>query len=574
VSTGAQLRLFDAPEPVATKGDILRPYQREDFDSVQRCFQEHRHVLGVGFCGYGKTTLGAELAKHEPNRVLWIAGRDVLLSQARERIEIMTGEPVDIEKAQSRAGGARVVAGSVQTLKGARLKSWARDWFQLIIVDEAHHATAKSYRTILEHFNQARVFGITATPRRHDKIGMHNVFTVEAFKRDALWGMREGFLIEPIPIAEYVDSIHLENIPTEQGDLQLSGLEDEIAKNAAKIVGACYRHVEAHATLWFTPGVASAHAVAATINERVPGKAVAVDASTDSVTRRMILRDFASGSLRHVANCGIYGEGADFPHASAVVDGKPTKSEADYMQRNLRPGRPLAGIGELPTREGRLAAIAASSKPRYVMVNVTGNAGKHSLATVVQSLAGNCLKETKERAEKIIAAKSGASLVEALVLAEKELDEEENIRLKAIAAKANAARVDSRTRYFDAYRKKGVDFGPAETGQAPQWTAEPPTQDDLAWLKKNRLATKGATKGTVAKLRAQARAWLKEGRASFGQRGTLSRMKAPVDVSFVHASALITLAYQNGRGRFPLPLSQAQVDSVLKTEREPGCDDE
>ena len=227
---GAQQRLFELPAPPAK--DVLRPYQREDYESVQRLFTSHRHVLGVGFCGYGKTTLGAELARHEPNRVLWIAGRDVLLSQARERIEMMTGEPVDVEKAEQRAGGARVVVGSVQTLKGARLTSWAQDWFQLIIVDEVHHATAASYRKILAHFTGARVFGITATPRRHDKIGMHNVFTAEAFKRDALWGMREGYLIEPIPIAEYVDSIHLENIPTEKGDLQLSGLEDA---NAAAV---------------------------------------------------------------------------------------------------------------------------------------------------------------------------------------------------------------------------------------------------------------------------------------------------------------------------------------------------
>lgn len=575
--TATQLNMWAAPKAeAATAKDYLRWYQREDFNAVQRKFESHRRVMGVGFCAYGKTTLGAELVRHEKTRVLWIAGRDVLLSQARERIETMTGEPCGVEKAGLSGGGERVIVGSIQTLRGARLKSWAADWFQLIIVDECHHAVSKSYRAILDHFSGARVFGITATPRRHDKAGMHNVFEAEAFKRDAMWGMDQGYLVQPIPIAEFVDSVHLEGIKIEKGDLKLSELEDEIAKNAAKIVGSCWKHVSTHATLWFTPGVASAHGVAATINQPqyAPGTAVAVDASTDDVTRRSILRDFAAGKLRHVVNCGIYGEGADFPHATAVVDGKPTKSEADYMQRNLRPGRPLPGIGELATREERLAAIAASSKPRYVLVNVTGNAGQHTLANVVDSLAGEYLKPQKERAKKLLAADPGKSLADVLKLAGEELAEEDRLRREAIARAAAAAIVKSRTRAFDPFKRLGVTTGPLETGQEPAWTAEPPTQDDLAWLKKNNLATKGATKGTVARLRKQGREWYAAGMANYRQRNMLSRYGCPVDVPFTKANELMTLCYSRGNGKWPGKPTQQQIEAVMTRDHrpEPGWD--
>lgn len=566
---GAQQRLFALPSPEAR--DLLRPYQREDYEAVMRDFAAgNRAVLGVGFCAYGKTTLGAELAKHWPGRVLWIAERGLLLSQARERIELMTGQPCDLEQAHNRAGGNRIVVGSVQTLKGDRLASWKPDWFSLVIVDEAHHSVAKTYRAILGHFADAKVFGLTATPRRHDKIGMHNVFTAEAFKRNTIWGIQNGYFVEPIPIGEFVDSIHLEKIGTTAGDLALSELEDEIAKNAGAIVSASWRHVGHLPTIWFTPGQASAHAVAATINEAkyAPGTAAAVDANTDDVQRKRILRAFVAGELRHITNCGIYGEGADFPHAHAVVWARPTKSEAVYQQGTCRPGRTVKGIGELATREERLTAIARSNKPKYVLVDVSGHAGKHSIAHTVDSLAGDTIKAVRDKANAVLALKPGTTLTEAIDQAEKEIASEDKARKKLIAEAAAAAVVKSRSKAFDPFRRLGVDE--REHGIEPEWSAEPPDQDDVLWLKKNNLPVAKATKGTVAALRKQCKAWYASGRAGFKQRNVLSRVGAPVDVSFTQASELITAAYQKGNGRYPTKLSQAQIDGVLSREREPG----
>src|SRR5699024_7194210 len=112
--------------------------------------------------------------RFEAGRVLWLAHREELLTQGKDAIEAHTGLTCGIEKAEQRAathsffGADDVVVGSVQTLQGQRLQRFGREHFATVIVDEAHHATSKTYRAILEHFDGAKVLGLTATPDRGD----------------------------------------------------------------------------------------------------------------------------------------------------------------------------------------------------------------------------------------------------------------------------------------------------------------------------------------------------------------------------------------------------------------------
>lgn len=554
----------------------LRFYQREAVDAIERELKKVRGTLLVFATGLGKTRTCASLVADWPGRVLWLAGRDFLLEDARERLQGMTGEYVSLEKADVYSDSSRIVVASVQTLHAKRLLRFAKDAFSLIVYDEFHHAVSPSSRAIFLHFDSAKIVGPTATPNRLDGIGLHNVVQSEAARRDIDWAISEGFFCKPIPIARFIDSIDLSGVKTTAGDLNLGGLETEIAKNAAAIALVGLEEVKDLPSLWYTPGVASAKAVADTLNQIQPGFAVAVDAETPGHLRREIRAKFNSGAIRRIVNCGIFLEGYDVPNCLAIVNARPTKSQALYQQIAGRGGRPEGWIGQLETTAERLAAIAASGKPNFLLVDITGTAGRHNLINPAHALAGKHVSDAiKDRADKLLKKNDKRlSLDEAFGEAKRELEEEEDVNRRRVAEAAAAALVKSRRKAFDPFKRLGLTVGPLETGQEPKWTAEPPSQNDLAWLRKNRLPAKNATKGTVATLRKQARQWMRQGRASFGQRGILSRIKAPVDVSFVQASALITLAYQNGRGRFPLPISQGQIDSVLKFEREPGSDDE
>lgn len=556
-------------EPPVGDRHGLRPYQREAVAAVVRELSTRRSTLVVAHTGAGKTQIGGALAHEWPGRVLWLAHRDFLVSQARSRLRQMTGEFPATEKAGERADGSRLVVGSVQTLRGDRLKSWRPDHFGLIIYDEAHHAMAPGGRAILDHFAGAKVFGITATPRRHDKVGAWNCFETEAYRRDCDQGMEDGYFVRPVPIARFIDSIDLGRVKTTAGDLNLGGLEEEIATAAAPIAQATFEVMGDRPTIVYTPARSSAHAVAETLNKLKPGSAVSVDMDTPDAERVRVLNEFGK-TIQYICNCAIYTEGLDVPHARGIVIARPTKSEGLYIQMAGRGGRPAPGIGELPSRADRIGAIAASSKPDFILLDITGHAGRHSIVNVGNALAGKAAPEVQERAAKLIAENTGDTLDEVFKKAVAELAAEDHARRAAVAAAAAAAKVKARQKAFDPFKRLGLTVGPLETGKEPAWTAEPPTQDDLAWLKKNRLATKGATKGTVAALRKQAKQWMRDGMASFRQRDMLSRCGCPPDVTFDKAKALLDLCYQYGKRGYAGRPPQSEIERVMRLEREPG----
>jgi len=151
--------------------DGLRDYQRHRVDQIRTLLGTFRSSLLTLHTGGGKTRTAATIVKHWPGRVLWCAHRDFLCNQARVELAALTREYIDLEKANWHAGDARVIVASVQTLQGERLKRKPRDTFSLIVMDEGHHGTSKSWRAIPEHFESAKVLYLTATPKRADKIG-------------------------------------------------------------------------------------------------------------------------------------------------------------------------------------------------------------------------------------------------------------------------------------------------------------------------------------------------------------------------------------------------------------------
>ena len=156
----------------------LRPYQTEAVQAVEEAFREVSSCLIVLATGCGKTIIFSHLAAREVKRggrVLILAHRGELLQQAIDKLRTATGIVAGLEKAEETSDvnydepPYTVVVGSVQSMKSPkRLARFAPDEFSLIVIDECHHALTDTYRAVIDHFPDAHLLGVTATPDRGD----------------------------------------------------------------------------------------------------------------------------------------------------------------------------------------------------------------------------------------------------------------------------------------------------------------------------------------------------------------------------------------------------------------------
>jgi len=462
---------------------VLRPYQAECLDRIDAELEEKRSTLIVLPTGCGKTTVfaGAIARRHEiaGTNTLVIAHRDELIRQAAERISRQAGLAVDIEMADSRAGfgwaRAPVVCASIQTLsmngckRAARLLEGDRP-IRFIVVDEAHHAVASSYRKVLDLFMGAepdcRLLGVTATPDRQDEAALGQVFESVAFDMHIADAIKAGWLVRIRQKYIYCKSLDLSGVHTQAGDLKQSELGDVVENERLvwEMVGPMLERTRGLRTLIFAVNVKHATLVRDNINAREPGSAALVTGETDMDERKAIFRAFGEGRLQRLVNVGIAVEGWDDP----ALDGKgvqciammrPTKSRALYSQCIGRGTRSLPGVIDgIDTPEGRCAAIAASAKPSVLILDFVGNSGRHQLIHAPDVLGGR----VSDAAEKRVRAKGDAKNEQAefdvlseMDRAEREIAEE--AERKRLAKVRSAARADFAEKEVDPFRFVGLE---------------------------------------------------------------------------------------------------------------------
>jgi superfamily II DNA or RNA helicase len=294
-------------------------------------------------------------------RALVLAHREELLTQARDKIAFAAPSlHVEIEQAASFASrthptsslfadGARsVVVGSMQTLRGKRLKEWPADAFRIVILDEAHHATAGAYVDILTHFGcldgLTRLVGVTATPKRTDGIGLGAIFqeiAVEFGIRDMI---RSGYLV-PIRAWQVQTNIDLRSVRTTAGDYAVGELEQAVntEKRNFEIVSAYEQYASDMQTVVFCAGVQHSHNVAQVFSQRgIPAEPVWGEMGREA--RADALDRYHRGETRVLTNYGILTEGWDAPQTQCIILARPTKSELLYTQMlgralRLHPGK-------------------------------------------------------------------------------------------------------------------------------------------------------------------------------------------------------------------------------------------
>lgn len=315
----------------------LRPYQQEAVQATEDSWNNgFKSPLIVCPTGTGKTICFAAVAKNEVDRggrVLILAHRGELLQQAADKLKSATGLGSSVEKAEQTSinDWYRVTVGSVQTLmRPKRLAKFAPDYFNLIIIDEAHHALSDSYLTILEHFHNARLLGVTATPDRFDRRNLGQVFDNLAYEYTLPRAIREGYL-SPIKAQTVPLQLDLTSVKVSNGDFAVNEIGTALDPYLEQIVdemlaAGCMERK----TVVFLPLVATSKKFRHILAER---GFMAMEVNGESKDREEVLATFdSSGKGAVLCNSMLLTEGWDCPSVDCVVVLRPTKVRSLYCQ--------------------------------------------------------------------------------------------------------------------------------------------------------------------------------------------------------------------------------------------------
>lgn len=395
---------------------VLRPYQRQCIDEVLANLRNVNRTVAVLPTGLGKTVIAAHLVKEwEGGNILFLAHTRELIEQSAAKIadEIGIKPHIEMNIHGAELGtlwqGDMVVVGSVQSMRSdKRLAKYKPYPFDLIIVDECHHAVAAGYVKVIDYFTELnpnlKVVGITATPNRADETALGLVFNDVAFTRDITWAVNEGWLVPFEQLTVTVESLDLDSVKvkTKDGvrDFNREELEERLTEERVlhEMATPILHETATRQAIIFTAGVQHAHALADILNAHRQGCAAAVDGTTDPDVRRKIVKAFSAGDLQYVLNFGVFTEGFDAPATAAVIMGRPTKSVGLYTQCLGRGLRPLPGtVDGIPDSFDRCAAIATSAKHNCLILDFVG-ASRNGVVDCYDVLGGNYDVEVKQLA--------------------------------------------------------------------------------------------------------------------------------------------------------------------------------
>ena len=467
----------------------LRPYQIKAVEAVQKEWKEGRkRTLLVIPTGGGKTIIFSELTRRESvkGRVLILAHRDELIRQAADKLYRSTGIFCGIEKGVESSGGMfDVCVASVQTLsRPNRLEKYPPDYFRAVIVDEAHHCLAESYRRILEHFSPALVLGVTATPDRGDKKTLAEVFDSIAFEYSLSQAIKDGYLVPPkaemIPI-----NIDLSKVKTSMGDYTDGSLGEALGPYLEKIADEMVSRCMNRKTVVFLPLIATSQAFCEMLKRR---GFQATEVNGMSKDRKEKLKGFEDGTYNCLCNSMLLTEGWDCPSADCIVVLRPTKIRALYSQM----------VGRV------LRLSPETGKKDALILDFLWMTAKHDLVKPAALVA----KDSKiaERMEKMLEKGEALDLVNIEAQAVKE--EAQAQRDAILERERNLARQLSEQK---AKQRKLVDpiyYGLmldddfiTEYEPTFPWELEEPTEKQLSALEKCGIRTEAVkTKGLACKL--------------------------------------------------------------------------
>lgn len=328
----------------------LRPYQQEAREAIQREWSEgKKRTLLVLPTGCGKTIVFSKVIEdrvRRGERVLVLAHRGELLDQASDKLEKSTGLKTATEKAEQTSLGSffRVVVGSVQTMqREKRLSQFPPDYFDTIVVDEAHHCISDGYQRVLQHFDQSNVLGVTATPDRGDMRNLGTYFESLAYEYTLPKAIKEGFL-SPIKALTIPLKLDLTNVGTQAGDFKTKDLGTALDPYLYQIADEMVKHCLNRKTVVFLPLVKTSQKFRDILQEK---GFRAAEVNGESKDRAEVLEDFENDKYNVLCNSMLLTEGWDSPAVDCIVVLRPTKVRSLYSQMVGRGTRLHEGKTEL-----------------------------------------------------------------------------------------------------------------------------------------------------------------------------------------------------------------------------------
>lgn len=303
----------------------LRPYQSSAIEAVKSALH-NRPVLAAP-TGSGKTVMMSSLVRDLDCPTLWLVHRRELVAQAAAALRglglsvglILAGEP--------KSPRARVQVAAIQTL--------ARREFppaELIVIDESHHATARTYRRILSAYPNAKILGGSATPFRLDGKGLGDVFGEIVVAATARELIELGFLVKPVTYAPAAPD--LSNVNIQAGDFNLGELGAAMTKPklVGDIVETWVQRAHGRRTVCFAVNIEHSRAIVDAFNSSSSPGWEHLDGTTPKWERDGILARLRSGRTVGVSNCMVLTEGWDLPALEVAIVARPTASLNLHLQ--------------------------------------------------------------------------------------------------------------------------------------------------------------------------------------------------------------------------------------------------
>lgn len=308
-------------------GEVLRGYQREMLGRINEAWRSCRSVMVQMPTGTGKTVLMSEIIRNEKSSVLVVAHRRELIEQILDRVP---------------EGQNFVTVTSIQKLSRAEGNDLllAKE-YSLIIIDEAHHALAKTYRQLWERWPEAKFLGLTATPCRLSGEGFEDLFDVLLQGEDIQWFIDQKWLSDFEYVSARPDSLVMQQI----GGLRKRGADGDYqtkemvtVMDVPESIAHLYDSYEAFA--WGKKGIVYAidRAHASHIAEYYQSKGVrcaVIDSQTPAVERAQIVESYKASpcSVDVIVNVDIFSEGFDCPEVEFIQLARPTLSLSKYLQQ-------------------------------------------------------------------------------------------------------------------------------------------------------------------------------------------------------------------------------------------------
>lgn len=328
----------------------LRPYQAEAKQAILAAWDEgYRKTLLVLPTGCGKTVVFSSVTENQVNkghRVLIMAHRGELLDQAADKLKEASGLDSVLEKAESTSLGSflPVTVGSVQSLaQEKRLARFPNNYFQDIIVDEAHHCLSDSYKRVLDHFANANILGVTATPDRGDMKNLGEFFDSKAYEYSMTEAIREGYLC-PIKAQMIPLELDIADVGISSGDFSAGEIGHALEPYLHQIASEMANYCRGRKTVVFLPLIATSQKFCAMLND-AGLRAAEVNGNSDD--RSEVLADFEAGKYDVLCNSMLLTEGWDCPSVNCIVVLRPTKIRSLYQQMVGRGMRLSPGKTEL-----------------------------------------------------------------------------------------------------------------------------------------------------------------------------------------------------------------------------------